>query len=298
MKIIGATVGTPLSPTVIKDKLNLGTSVARNLLDNSDFRNPVNQRGFVGDRVHNCQYFIDRWLAYDHTGTDSVLNVTLSDNGLVLNPSEASLTQYFPNVSKYFGKTFTVGIGLADGTVYAYSGLVPNAARGLIVENNNDKFWMFVQTYDGVNGIVSFRPYQNITVSWIALYEGEYTSETLPEYQPKGYSAELLECFRYYYSLRAWTYHPGLSNYNGTTCNTIIHTIVPMRVKPSLSGDGAGNGANWIIYADGKSFTPSAVSIASLMDNMVNIQLATSGISAYVITQNGPKSTFGLSADL
>ena len=38
----------------------------------------------------------------------------------------------------------------------------------------------------------------SIEVEWAALYEGEYTVETLPEYQPKGYGAELLECQRYY----------------------------------------------------------------------------------------------------
>ena len=37
---------------------------------------------------------------------------------------------------------------------------------------------------------------------WAALYEGEYTAETLPEYQPKGYGAELAECQRYFQRFR------------------------------------------------------------------------------------------------
>jgi hypothetical protein len=32
----------------------------------------------------------------------------------------------------------------------------------------------------------------------MALYEGEYTIETLPPYIPKGYAAELAECQRYF----------------------------------------------------------------------------------------------------
>lgn len=35
-------------------------------------------------------------------------------------------------------------------------------------------------------------------IQWAALYEGEYAAETLPEYNPKGYGAELAECQRYY----------------------------------------------------------------------------------------------------
>ena len=31
-------------------------------------------------------------------------------------------------------------------------------------------------------------------VEWAALYEGAYTAQTLPEYHPKGYMAEALNC--------------------------------------------------------------------------------------------------------
>lgn len=37
-----------------------------------------------------------------------------------------------------------------------------------------------------------------LDIEWVALYEGEYTIDTLPEYQPKGYGAELVECQRYF----------------------------------------------------------------------------------------------------
>lgn len=35
-------------------------------------------------------------------------------------------------------------------------------------------------------------------IAWAALYEGTYTKQTMPSYQPKGYSVELLGCQRYY----------------------------------------------------------------------------------------------------
>ena len=34
-------------------------------------------------------------------------------------------------------------------------------------------------------------------IVWAALYEGAYTADALPAYQPKGYAAELAECQRY-----------------------------------------------------------------------------------------------------
>ena len=37
-----------------------------------------------------------------------------------------------------------------------------------------------------------------VALKWIALYEGEYTKDTLPKYRPKNFSAELMECMRYY----------------------------------------------------------------------------------------------------
>lgn len=38
-------------------------------------------------------------------------------------------------------------------------------------------------------------------IKWAALYGGVYTETTKPEYQPKGYGAELAECQRYYRTL-------------------------------------------------------------------------------------------------
>ena len=35
-------------------------------------------------------------------------------------------------------------------------------------------------------------------IHWMAVYEGEFTGDTLPMYIPKDCSAELLECMRYY----------------------------------------------------------------------------------------------------
>ena len=72
-------------------------------------------------------------------------------------------------------------------------------------------------------------------IKWVALYEGEYTIDTLPEYQPKGYAAELAECQRYYRlfgddGIVAYCYANGyLTGYAFET---------PMRIAPSIVSIG------------------------------------------------------------
>jgi hypothetical protein len=68
---------------------------------------------------------------------------------------------------------------------------------------------------------------------WAALYEGEYTVETLPEYQPKGHAAELLECQRYYVSFGNMTFRSSISE--DPIHNITIMFPVPMRISPTIS---------------------------------------------------------------
>lgn len=67
-------------------------------------------------------------------------------------------------------------------------------------------------------------------LKWAALYEGEYTAETLPEYHPKGYGAELLECQRYF----RWLKIGGAVN--GRYIGYRIPLSPVMRTNPSTTG--------------------------------------------------------------
>ena len=50
---------------------------------------------------------------------------------------------------------------------------------------------------------ISITAGNTIPIEWVALYEGEYTADTLPEYQPKGYGVELTECMRYFQTIKS-----------------------------------------------------------------------------------------------
>lgn len=205
----------------------------RNLLDNSDFRNPVNQRGQTNYSLSAWGgYCIDRWAAYA-----AGANVTIGSGGLILSgcihqPISSDV------VSMYNGKVLTLAVKIA-GTVYCCSGEVnqigtwhPSARfdtpYGYINFETEDSNMMFVIIDNSTTPSV---------VEWAALYEGEYTAETLPEYQPKGYGAELLECQRYYYRRNLFcVLHPAnksnLSDYRGE-----ITFPVEMRTNPQCAFD-------------------------------------------------------------
>lgn len=149
----------------------------RNLLDNSDFRNPVNQRGassYSGNFVRS----IDRWLAAE--GASGSVSVKIEDGGITFTTSGGGtvyLIQRFEKGYLDLSKQHTVVAYMADGTV-SFSGYIDTSE----------------ETMDGVN--VTFP--SGSKIKCVALYEGSYTADTLPPYVPKGYAAELAQCKRYY----------------------------------------------------------------------------------------------------
>lgn len=269
---------------------------AVNILDNSYFKNAVNQRDVTSFTAGTSSKYvsIDRWRFCRCSGSVSDEGLTFRWDGV---NNQAGFMQQ--KVDKAFseGDVITVGAKI-DGSVYAaaftlggndtelYESLTDDAKVGVCRVNNTLLVNLETSNTSG------------ITAEWMALYEGEYTLDTLPEYQPKGYIAELMECQRYYCLLESWRSHVGLANYNGTLCTINVGTPVPMRTNPSLSGNGATTGENWTIYADAKTFTPSSVQIGGLRKNSVEIKFTTSGISAYAFVQSCPEKQFGLSADL
>ena len=169
----------------------------RNLLDNSDFRNPVNHRGL--ESYIDDGYAIDRWYVWIESGSGSVdvhdgyISVTFQNHGSFYQRIEKGIL----NPSKMYTIAFKTTDGVIGITYPAYIGYGDN--------------YDLVTLLDMRNGEV-----QN--VEWAALYEGEYTAETIPEYQLKGYGAELAECQRYLQRFRT-------QNLRGTYCEDFRPTM-------------------------------------------------------------------------
>ena len=212
-----------------RDGLSL-TPAPRNLLDNGDFTNPVNQRGqssYTGSR-----YTIDRWL-----GSQSL--VSLVDGGISLALSTGSwamLAQYVPGIVP--GKTYTLAACKTDGVtaVLTFTAAVGMANQAAAFNNAQETIVARYSTTASMFYVgFSYTGATNMTVEWVALYEGEYTADTLPEYVPKGYAAELAECQRYYQS---FGYNFDDISLNFTTGYPTRRTLLfpqRMRIAPTVT---------------------------------------------------------------
>lgn len=153
----------------------------RNLLNNSDFTNPVNQRGLnsYNGLFVNC---IDRWLIYQ-ISAQAYIHI---ENGYIrLVPGESlpdwALIQDFP-VGTFTAGAYTLAYCDVDGNITI----------------NNNPIYEDNDLYSGeVVQRVKLYGTEETKLIWAALYEGEYTAETLPEYQSKGYAAEMAICKQY-----------------------------------------------------------------------------------------------------
>ena len=184
-----------------------------NLLDNSNFLNPVNQRGQTS--YTGVGYTIDRWRFWQ-----SSCSLILTDSGITINGDD--LNQYFDVGAFDTSKIYTAAACSSNGTIKMVSGVLSYGMWGDYVTftvdgNNNPRFTLVAGSY-----------------KWAALYEGEYTAETLPEYRPKGYEIELLHCMHYCQILSQYeAYRAFIVSANTVQVTFPLH--VPMRIKPSAS---------------------------------------------------------------
>lgn len=176
-----------------------------NLLDNSNFVNPVNQRNQT--TYDTDGYTIDRWMIEGST-------CQVIENSSVLIEDEGYLVQRIPAYIMDESKTYTLA--------------ALNTAGNVLVGENAG----FVLLDDGTYGFNTIKLLPGEYV-WAALYEGSYTADTLPPYVPKGYGAELAECLRYF------RYQPSFKTIARGLDTTRIEVMLefseaPMRIAPSV----------------------------------------------------------------
>ena len=101
-------------------------------------------------------------------------------------------------------------------------------------------------------------------IKWAALYGGVYSAATMPEYQPKGYGAEYLECRRYYKSLLG-ALLPTIVYSNGNSALLPLVMDVAMRVMATLKINSMK-----FLYGGGANKAPNAKSVSSYNDKTMN----------------------------
>lgn len=213
---------------------------AYNLLDNSWFVNPINQRGQTS--YSGAVYTIDRWRL-----TNEYSSVTIDDDGVTFSASGGWCypQQFIPANNAMIGKTYTAAVCLKDGTVYTFG----NGVLTTLSPSGNTLIGTRVALDNGVqlaiymrtDGRLMFQPHipdgESLGLKWAALYEGDYTAETLPPYVYKGYAVELAECQRYFQRLNAsksaWRF------YNAAIRSTSVVTLPAIPISPMRANSPA-----------------------------------------------------------
>ena len=272
-----------------------------NLLDNSDFVHPIAQAGVNG--AHGATgYAVDRWMR------TSGATVSQAANGLKIVSDKTSWTAGIQQKieAKRFADVMTLavhGIFPVACRLWAYigSGTVnfgdpgyfqgAPAERTLVLKltkpsglTGDEVVNIYISPDTGSTGTAAI-------VQWAALYEGEYTAETLPPYVPKGYAAELAECLRYYRKIKA-----NNETFSGYAANGVAYAFIPlqtMRIAPTVTGGGK------FYYTLGslQGTTTEMATAHNTNANRVVVKCAVSvtGICTGVIT---PQGDIDISADL
>lgn len=271
-----------------------------NLLDNSDFVHPVAQAGVNG--AHGAtKYAVDRWEVT--TGA----TVSQVADGLKIVSDKTSWTAGIQQ--KIEAKRF------ADVMTFAVRGVFPVACRlfvyiGSGTTNFGTAYFqgdaaertlvLKLTKPDGLTGDEVVNVYISpdtgstgtaAVVRWAALYEGEYTAETLPPYVPKGYAAELAECLRYYRKIKA-----NNETFAGYAANGVAYAFIPlqtMRIAPTVTGGGKF----YYTLGSAQGTTTETATAHNANANRVVVKCAVSvtGICTGVIT---PLGDIDISADL
>ena len=272
-----------------------------NLLDNSDFVHPVAQAGVNG--AHGAtEYAVDRW---NRTSGATVSQVA---DGLKIVSDKTSWTAGIQQ--KIEAKRF------ADVMTFAVRGVFPVACRlfvyiGSGTTNFGTAYFqgdaaertlvLKLTKPDGLTGDEVVNVYISpdtgstgtaAVVRWAALYEGEYTAETLPPYVPKGYAVELAECLRYYRKIKG-----NSETFPGYAANGVAYAFIALTQTMRISPTVTVGGKFYYTLGSAQGTTTETATSHNANANRVVVKCAVSvtGICTGVIT---PQGDIDISADL
>lgn len=272
-----------------------------NLLDNSDFVHPIAQAGVNG--AHGATgYAVDRW------NRTNGATVSQAADGLKIVSDKTSWTAGIQQriEAKRFADvmTFAVrGVFPVACRLYVYIGSgTTNFGTAYFQGDTEERTLVLKLTKpDGLTGDEVVNIYISpdtgstgtaAVVRWAAIYEGEYTAETLPPYAPKGYAAELAECLRYYRKIKA-----DNETFAGYAANGVAYAFIPltqtMRIAPTVTGGGKF----YYTLGSAQGTTTETATAHNANANRVVVKCAVSvtGICTGVIT---PQGDIDISADL
>ena len=131
--------------------------------------------------------------------------------------------------------SYAAGVGMTlDGTIKQKLERIPAAAYPYIGMASGTAS---ISYGNGTVTIVSRRG----VIKWASLYTTEYSSAAVPEYQPKGYGTELIECQLYYKRIVNGSFMIA-PNVQGSAYFSNSVYVGDMRVSPSVTAVENNNG--------------------------------------------------------
>ena len=270
--------GTVLTPAMygVAASVDVKNSAPANLLDNSDFTNPVNQRGQDDYAVKG--YTIDRW-----TTAGKNLALSFDDRGIVLTNSATAangFTQYLnPDELLSNGEVVTLAVMVYNQDTDEYEIVCGSVtvsdtwSSGYKIAASCSgfglRFYNDLDTYSSQMFTVMVSSGATVNLVWATLYKGEYTTETLPIYRPKGYSAELAECRRYFISLADSKLPVVITSTTTAECQI---PMSPMRVIPTVSNRLSDMETN-SIEVNGSTINGTGVTAGSALNGDVTLAI-------------------------
>ena len=253
--------------TLAQLKENIG---AVNLLDNSDFRNPVNSKGQTS--YSEIGYTIDRWnTVASHIGVsvDSGF-ISISNSG----SGRSSIEQRIDG--SFVGKTLTFAVCDNNNSIHCVTASIKADTGEVQVFSMSDFDGHTIRLIMYKGGIVAVQAMiavgATLKLKWAALYEGAYTAETLPPYRPKGDAVELAECQRYL-PVAIITGEDEFKSIGAGAAisESEIKIVIPVptspRKTPIISCEGVSN----LLLRGGSFLVPMAVSVDISSMNAVTI---------------------------
>ena len=203
-----------------------------NLLINSDFRNPINQRGQTSytypSQGQQKMYTIDRWYLSPRPGE----TLTVNDGCITLTAgSSASVTAIYQRFEKLEFGTYTLTTKI-NGKVYS---VTLNCNGEYVDKTWDDGVFIFYSYGDSVNtfGIGAVASLMSsMDIEWAKLEQGSIATPFVP--RPIG--EEIALCQRYYISCKVDCFPGyGFVNYLITDAIITVPTPVTMRTTPTLN---------------------------------------------------------------
>lgn len=265
-------------------------AVYPNLGTNTNFSNPINQRGAASytTATEAHMYCIDRWRILKNT-TYTVASFTLTAPSYAARACGMWQSNEMGAHQLSIGDDVTVSI-YANGKLHTPTMKVIDrdlydAFANVPASYDCDDFEIVLCTYAGDNTMynLGIYPKKPLTVNYIKWEKGSVATP----YVPKAFGDEFLECLRYFVG------GVGIGSagiVSGSMFRVLIPTPVPMRTAPSVTVKVADN----VVYNGTFKALNTTVSNITRQRNGIHLHIgmAASGVNNY------PGIAYGLQCDL